>query len=465
MNKHLLVLLGIFLDGLFLIAAQRGSCQNFGILPRGRVKIRNKGRVIKFSCDRGYMLIGSEVATCIRREWMFSVGIPPVCVTTGCKPLSSVPNGRVQLEYKGAMAKIKCNPGYLLDKTDANFLFCDGFDWNGTLPVCRAVLDESAPTSCDFETDFCSWTQDTGHKIDWERQQFSTPSGHIGTGPSFDHTYGEGHAGYYAYLEASGARSLNDSARLFSPLYKAELSKDSCFIFWYHMYGASMGTLNILLKPENKQFFESKLLFTQSGNLGNQWIQGIVPLEETNENFQLIIEGLRGSSYMSDMAIDDIQIAKGDDCLPPTTSTTPETSTRPTISHFLSCNGKCGLTPVTPDGSTCYCGPTCLNEGTCCMDYTIYCLSSLHDRTETVKLSNSNIITVVSVIIVVLGSTLAVIVTAVRRKQTAAERQDQLADDSDVRYLHSDEEIQLDLSEQEPVQQNRKSAIFGFDKL
>jgi len=47
--------------------------------------------------------------------------------------------------------------------------------------------------------------------------------------------------------------------------------------------------------------------------------------------------------------------------------------------------------------------------------------SGLHDRTDTAKLSNSNIIIVVLVIIVVLGSTLDVLVTAVQRKQTAAE--------------------------------------------
>ena len=60
-----------------------------------------------------------------------------------------------------------------------------------------------APTSCDFEKpDLCWWEQDPKHDFDWRRHNFETPSAHIGTGPTYDHTLGPGNNGnnYYQYL-------------------------------------------------------------------------------------------------------------------------------------------------------------------------------------------------------------------------------------------------------------------------
>lgn len=49
---------------------------------------------------------------------------------------------------------------------------------------------------CDFESeDLCGWTHDQNHDFDWRRHNFATPSGHVGTGPAFDHTLGPGHDG------------------------------------------------------------------------------------------------------------------------------------------------------------------------------------------------------------------------------------------------------------------------------
>ncbi|GIY32544.1 hypothetical protein CEXT_576061 [Caerostris extrusa] len=74
--------------------------------------------------------------------------------------------------------------------------------------------------------------------FDWKRNQFTTPSGHSGTGPSFDHTFGEGKGGFYLYMEASAPRAVNDTARLFSPVFPSDYS-GGCFVFWYHMYGST----------------------------------------------------------------------------------------------------------------------------------------------------------------------------------------------------------------------------------
>lgn len=46
---------------------------------------------------------------------------------------------------------------------------------------------------CDFESpNLCGWEHDVNHDFDWTRMQYNTPSGYIGTGPSYDHTKGAG---------------------------------------------------------------------------------------------------------------------------------------------------------------------------------------------------------------------------------------------------------------------------------
>lgn len=57
---------------------------------------------------------------------------------------------------------------------------------------------------CDFEReDLCGWLHDVNHDFDWRRMQFSTPSGHVGTGPSYDHTKGFGQGGKVFYKQFS----------------------------------------------------------------------------------------------------------------------------------------------------------------------------------------------------------------------------------------------------------------------
>ena len=41
--------------------------------------------------------------------------------------------------------------------------------------------------TCNFEKDFCTWTQGIGEDFDWTRRKGSTTTG--GTGPTTDHTY------------------------------------------------------------------------------------------------------------------------------------------------------------------------------------------------------------------------------------------------------------------------------------
>lgn len=117
---------------------------------------------------------------------------------------------------------------------------------------------------------------------------------------------------------------------------------------WYSAYCVA-GLLNVYLHSK-----DSSLLFSLSGNQGDDWRQAIVPLPSVNSSFQvnficklflsgnmrvslskymivmrgdvmlnklfqIVIEGVRGAGYEGDTAVDDVQLAEGDECIGLTT--------------------------------------------------------------------------------------------------------------------------------------------------
>ena len=62
------------------------------------------------------------------------------------------------------------------------------------------------------------------------------------------------------YIEAT-PQSYGDNAKLQLAVPRSKSS--SCLTFYYHMYGSSMGTLNV--------FSGNATLFTKSGDQGNYW--------------------------------------------------------------------------------------------------------------------------------------------------------------------------------------------------
>ncbi|PNF23103.1 hypothetical protein B7P43_G09127 [Cryptotermes secundus] len=358
-------------------------------LLNGQVRVMSRGRTAKFRCNQTFQLLGEKYATCLRGVW----DTIPICVKSGCVSLPYLKNGQVVESYRGAVVKFLCNPGYSL--FGSSIMYCNGAVWNGTIPECKAS-EKIAQTWCDFESqDLCGWTQDPHHNFDWSRQNFQALSGSVDTGPSFDHTLGPGRGGYYMFIGSSSHRMENDTARLYSPVYGSQLtsSQPSCFIFWYHMYGATTGSLHVYMKPENTEFGGSLLpRFTKSGEQGNQWYQGIVLLPSTNESFQIIIEAVRGAGYVSDTAIDDVKIANGSECLAIVTNapslresvnqnggsneiydSTQSCRLRCTIEQFAGTHTTASASE-TPIFAECECHLGCLQTATCCPDYASYCM-------------------------------------------------------------------------------------------
>ncbi|KAM7442470.1 hypothetical protein ABFA07_008624 [Porites harrisoni] len=80
------------------------------------------------------------------------------------------------------------------------------------------------------------------------------------------------------------------------------------------MYGDTIGTLNVYSGYE--------LVFNVSGNQGNYWIRA---RETIYLRHTITFEGIAGSSYTGDIAIDDVAITSGS-CNSPTVLPTTQSS-------------------------------------------------------------------------------------------------------------------------------------------
>jgi hypothetical protein len=154
--------------------------------------------------------------------------------------------------------------------------------------------------SCDFEDDYCIWqnVEDLRSDFNWELRLGSTASGN--TGPSVDHTTASAN-GRFLFMEASYPSRAGERALLESSVFLPTPSYGLCMDFWYHMYGSGMGQLNVYANVSNA----TTLLWTQSGDKGDQWLNARVNIKSA-KSFRVAIEGVRGSGYLSDIAVDDL---------------------------------------------------------------------------------------------------------------------------------------------------------------
>ncbi|KAL9975855.1 hypothetical protein ACROYT_G013067, partial [Oculina patagonica] len=166
-------------------------------------------------------------------------------------------------------------------------------------PITTPIPPSSGEVYCNFDAQsLCQFTQGTGDEFDWLFNKGTTSSA-PDTGPSNDVS----NTGYYIYAEASFPRQFKDRAHLFSPT----LTGDYCLQFYFHMYGADMGTLRIYVLVGS----QATLLGSYSGNQGNTWftakaaIRGVQP-------YQIVFEAERGLGYTGDIALDEIKLTPGD---------------------------------------------------------------------------------------------------------------------------------------------------------
>ncbi|CAH3182988.1 unnamed protein product [Porites lobata] len=151
----------------------------------------------------------------------------------------------------------------------------------------------SALVWCTFDNGLCSgWNQSSSDDFDWTLSFGSTAS--ASTGPSS----GQGGSGNYMYIETSSPRRPGDKAKLVLTI--PNNGEMSCLSFYYHMYGASVGTLNV--------YSGNSKVFNISGQQSNYWI---VVERNIILNEVVIFEGIAGNSFTGDIAIDSVEINSG----------------------------------------------------------------------------------------------------------------------------------------------------------
>ncbi|XP_056333186.1 MAM and LDL-receptor class A domain-containing protein 1 isoform X2 [Danio aesculapii] len=156
--------------------------------------------------------------------------------------------------------------------------------------------------TCSFEKDLCGWIQGAAEELDWER--WSGPTGTPNTGPSGDHTSGEG---YYLYIKSSSHDETGASAHLKSPLSPPTGPDGYCFTFWFHMFGTTVGSLRMSVFDISSNHVTS--MWQRKGSQGSEWqmAQSHVKVAQVH---QILIEASVGG-LSGHIAIDDLSITEG----------------------------------------------------------------------------------------------------------------------------------------------------------
>ncbi|XP_019636761.1 PREDICTED: zinc metalloproteinase nas-14-like [Branchiostoma belcheri] len=156
---------------------------------------------------------------------------------------------------------------------------------------------------CTFDEDLCGFTQGTRNDFNWSWSQEGKGTPSRRTGPKSDHT---GH-GRFLFIEAT-KKAPGKKARGFSPVYNT--TGPHCLTFYYNMKGQGIGSLNVYLRMVGMATDDVRKLWSRSGPQGNRWSKAEVTFN-TAANFQVIFEGVRGTSSRGDIAIDDMTLDTG----------------------------------------------------------------------------------------------------------------------------------------------------------
>ncbi|WP_405206006.1 endonuclease [Aquimarina sp. LLG6339-5] len=176
-----------------------------------------------------------------------------------------------------------------------------GSTGGGGNTLCSSTVT-TFPYNEGFENTFGAWKQATsGDDFNWATRSGSTPSSN--TGPSSADT-----GSYYIYMESSSPNYSNKRAILYSPCYDITSATQASVSFKYHMYGASaMGSLSLEASLDGTSWTS---IWSKSGNQGNSWQTASVDLASyLGEKVQLRFNGITGTTWQGDMAIDAVSLS------------------------------------------------------------------------------------------------------------------------------------------------------------
>ena len=210
--------------------------------------------------------------------------------------------------------------------TSATSSYSASANFTTATPVpCSGTTISSFPYSENWDAGIGDWTQGANDVAgtnyeDWTLNSGGTVSS--GTGPADDFTNG----GNYFFTEASNANTTtnvgqNVTITLISPCIDLTNYINPTFAFYYHMYGAGMGSLSVDLSIDNGTTWNQ---LDASGNTvintpilsGQQqtsnaaaWLQQTINLNAySGQVIKLRFAGTTGASFASDIAIDEISL-------------------------------------------------------------------------------------------------------------------------------------------------------------
>ncbi len=151
-----------------------------------------------------------------------------------------------------------------------------------------------------------NWTNEGGDSFDWTTDRNNTGSG--STGPSADHTRGDG-TGTYLYLESSGG-GAGRTASMTTPYFDlTSASTGTEMSFWYHMFGATIGSLEVEIRTSSSPTWIPLIApFTDNVDL---WQQSVTNLDSyLGDTVQFRFIGTTGTSFTGDIGFDDFYIGQ-----------------------------------------------------------------------------------------------------------------------------------------------------------
>ena len=184
----------------------------------------------------------------------------------------------------------------------ASDIAVDGLSLGEPLYSCPSTVN-TYPYNEGFETGLGMWSQDNSDDFNWTRNSGGT--GSSGTGPS---AASEGI--YYVYTEASDPNNPSKVAILNSPCFDLTNTTAPVLSFDYHMNGTGVGNLVLEARTASTNW---ATIWSRAGNRGSNWLSASVPLSayQTASNLRFRFRVTTGTSWSSDIAVDDILLDPG----------------------------------------------------------------------------------------------------------------------------------------------------------
>ncbi len=152
------------------------------------------------------------------------------------------------------------------------------------------------------------WTNVRTGNPQWLADNGGTPSS--ATGPTVDHTVGTA-AGRYIFLETSSSTAGVADTLVSSVINTGANDTILELSYWYHMHGATMGTLEawVIDEATGTPTLLNTITGQQQAGQTDAWLEDKVAIAGfENSQIRVAFVGVAGSSYTSDMSIDDVAI-------------------------------------------------------------------------------------------------------------------------------------------------------------